>query len=196
MKKIFLVTGIAVATTFTVTFAQDNIDENSAKVVKSVITDQSNEIQKEGGESNQNTVSESTKNQFTADFPDATNIRFERTKDFDEVSYSQSNRDLTAYYDFNDQLVGTIHYISFRDLPVNAQVKISDKYPNYKVVKALRFDVNSDNESYLENYTYMTLYGNSFEATSNYFVELKNESKGIVLKAELSGEVSFFTAIR
>jgi hypothetical protein len=196
MKKIFLVTGVLIATAINATNAQFYIDDDNVKVMKSIITETQNEIQKEGGGKNQTVVSESTKSQFASDFPDATNISFEKTKDFDEVSYSQKGGIMTAYYDINNQLVGTIRNRSFSDLPVDAQTKILHRYPNYTVVKVLRFNVNSDNESYFDNSTYLTLYGNSFEASSNYFVELKNDNIAIVLEVDLSGEVSFFTTMK
>jgi hypothetical protein len=197
MKKIFLATGIFIVTTVTATYAQYNIDDDNVKAVKSINMDTPNEIQKEGLEKNQNVVSEFTRNQFTSDFPDATNIRFEKTKDFDEVNYIQNGRKTTAYYDYNSELVGTIRNRSFRDLPADAQNEIVERYPNYTVVKVLNFKVNSDNESYIENdNTDLTLYGNSFEKSSNYFVELKNDNKAIVLMVGLSGEVSFFTTIK
>jgi hypothetical protein len=193
MKKSFLVTGILIAATITATYAQYNIDDNDVQVVKSINMVTPNEIQKEGIEKNQNAVSELTKNQFVSDFPDATNISFEKTKDFDEVNYRQNGKKTTAYYDYNSELVGTIRKRSFRDLPADAQTEIKDKYPNYTVVNVLKFNVNSDNESYIDNNADLSLYGNSLEKSSNYFVELKNDSKAIVLMVGLSGEVSFFT---
>jgi hypothetical protein len=196
MKKIFLVTGIVVATTFVVTYAQGDIDDNNAKVVKSAITDLPNEIQKEGRESNQNAVSEATKNQFSADFPNASNISFEKTKDFEEVRFNQDGSQKTAYYDFDNQLEGTTINKSFHDLPAVAQTKILDKYKDYAVKDVLEFKVNSDNESYYDDDTYMTLYGNSFDKSNNYFVELKSDNNAIVLEVDSSAEVSYFTTIK
>src|ERR1700682_3476731 len=182
MKKFFLVTGSLMVTTMSATYAQYNIDDNDVKEVKSINMESPNKIQKEGSEENQYAVSEFTRNQFASDFPDATNIRFEKTKFFDEVNYTQKGKKLTAFYDYNSQLVGTIRKRSFRDLPVEAQAKIVDKYPNYTVVRVLKYKVNIDNDSYIDNNSSeMSLYGNSFENNSNYFVELKNNSNAIVL---------------
>jgi hypothetical protein len=181
MKKFFLAAGVLMVTTITATYAQYSMDDN---------------IVKEGKEKNQEGVSELTKNQFVSDFPNATDIHFEKTKAFDKVYFGQSGIETTAYYDYNNQLVGTISRGSFHDLPIDAQVKILGKYPSYSVEEVLQFKVNSDNESYTDNNTDLTLYGNSFEKTSNYFVELKNDNNEIVLEVGLSGEVSFFTTIK
>ena len=183
-------------TAVTVTYAQYNIDDINVKAVRSINIDNPNEIQKEGIEKNQNAVSVFTENQFASDFPDATNIRFKKTKDFDEVSYTQKGVRMTAYYDFNNQLVGTLHTGSFSDLPVSAQTNVILQYPNYTVAKVLKFDANNDNESFFDNNTYLTLYGTSFDTSSDYFVELKNHSKAIVLEVGLSGEFRYFTTIK
>jgi hypothetical protein len=181
MKKIFLVMGIVIATTFTSAFAQYNTDDNNAK---------------EGREINQGAVNKSMKNHFTSDFPNASNISFEKTKDFDKVNFNQASSQATAYYDHNNELVGTTVKVSFQDLPAVAQIRILDKYRDYSVTDVLKFNVNSDNESYSDNDTYMTLYGNSFDKSNNYFVELKGDNNAIVLEVDLSGEVSHFTTIK
>jgi hypothetical protein len=196
MKKLFLTTGILMVTAVTATYAQYNIDDINVKAVKSINTDNPNENQKEEVEKNRSAVSVITENQFASDFPDATDIQFEKTKDFDEVSYTLNGIRMTAYYDFNNQLAGTIHNASFSDLPVSAQTNIGLQYPNYTVAKVLKFDVNNDNESFFDNNTYLTLYGASFGTNSDYFVELKNGSKAIVLEVGLAGEMRFFTTIK
>jgi hypothetical protein len=180
MKKFFLITGIVIASSITATYAQYNDEANTVK---------------EGKEINQDAVSESTKNQFAADFTNASNISFEKAKDFDKVNFNRDGSQATAYYDHNNQLVGTTVRESFHDLPAIAQNKILDKYKDYTVKEVLEFKANSDNTSYYDNYTYMTLYGNSFDKSNNYFVELKSDHNAIVLEVDLSGEVSYFTTI-
>src|SRR5258708_1903292 len=138
MKKSFLVTGILIVSTITMSQAQYNIDDINVKAVKSINTANPKEILKEEVERNQHAVGVSTENQFALDFPDATNIQFKKTKDFDEVSFTQKGIRMTAYYDFNSLLVGTIHNGSFSDLPVSAQKNIVLQYPNYAVTKVLK----------------------------------------------------------
>jgi hypothetical protein len=196
MKKFFLTTGILMVTAITATYAQDDINDNDANEVKSAYSNILNEIQKEGTETNQNAVSVFTRNQFASDFPDATNIRFEKTKDFDEVNYSQKGRKTTAYYDANGELVGTFRNRSFRDLTADAQTEIVNRYSGYTVVSVVRFNANSDNESYIDNNAELPFFEDSLEDSSHYFVELKNDNKAIVLMVGLSGEVSYFTTMK
>jgi hypothetical protein len=113
--------------------------------------------------------------QFATDFPNATNAHFARVKNLNEVSFTQDKDIVTAYYDNRDQLIGTMHNESFADLPDNAQKEIRNKYPGYLIANVVRFDVNQSDD--------------------NYFAELKNDSKSIVLKIDLIGEVDYLTTM-
>ncbi len=130
------------------------------------------------------------KNEFTADFPDAKNVHFGRVKDLTEISFIQDKKKMSAYYDSRTQLLGTIRKESFAGLPGNAQKAIQHKYPGYTVANILKFD---DNESELLE---MILYGISMNDADNYFVELKSDSKAIVVKVDLSGEVNYLTTMK
>jgi hypothetical protein len=130
------------------------------------------------------------KSQVTADFPDAKNIQFARVKDLNEVSFIQDKKKMNAYYDDGDQLVGTIQKESVADLPVNAQKEIQNKYPGYTIANVVKFDDNESDDSE------MLLYGISLDDADNYFVELKNDSKAIAVKVDLSGGVNFFSTIK
>lgn len=194
MKKFFLATGILMVTAITATYAQDNID--NANDAKSTITKTMTEIQKEGAETNRNAVSAFTVSQFADDFPDVTNIHFARVNDHDVITYTQNGRDNTAYYDDNSELMGTIHNRSMQDLPAAAQKEIADRYPDYIVVRVVRYNANSDNESYINTNPDLPYFDDSSENSSNYFVELNNDNKAIVLMVGLSGEVSFFSNMK
>jgi hypothetical protein len=196
MKKFFLTTGILMVMAITATYAQDNLNDNDANELKSVRTNTQIEIQKEGTETNQNAVSVFTVNQFAYDFPDVTNIHFDKTKDYVAVTYSQNGRSSTAYYDDNSELMGTMRNRSIQDLPAAAQKEIADRYPGYSVARIVRFNANSDNETYIDNNSELPFYDDSSENNSNYFVELNNDKKAIVLIVGLSGEVSFFSTMK
>jgi hypothetical protein len=130
------------------------------------------------------------KSQFTEDFPDAKNIHFARLKDLNEVSFTQDKEEMTAYYREGDQLVGTIRKESPAGLPGNAQKEIQNKYPGYTIASVVKFD---DNES---EATEIILDGISMDDADNYFVELKNDDKAIVVKVDLSGRVNYLTTMK
>jgi hypothetical protein len=165
MKKIFLAAGISLVTA-TVTFAQDNNDRDNAAVNPLI------------------------KTQFETDFPNATNVGFESKKNFDEVSFTQDKEKISAYYDYNDQLIGTIEKKAFLDLPGNAQKEILKKYADYTIMGVVKFN---DNES---DHMEMILYGTSLHDEDNYFVELKNDSRAILVKVDLSGGIDFLTTMK
>jgi hypothetical protein len=152
--------------TATVAFAQDNNDRDNAAVNPLV------------------------KSQFVVDFPDATNVRFESKKDLNEISFTQNKEEISAYYDDRDRLVGTIEKKNFTDLPRNAKKKILNKYPGYSIAAVVKFDDNQSDE------TEMIRYGTSLDDADNYFVELKKDSRAIVVKVDLSGEVDFLTTMK
>jgi hypothetical protein len=126
------------------------------------------------------------KSQFSADYPDAQNVHFARTKGLNAVSFTQDKNIMTAYYDNRDQLIGTILKQSIADLPENAQNEIRNKYPGYSIANVVKFDDNQSDD------TEMILYGVSWDDADNYFVELKNDSKTIVVKVDLTGGVEAF----
>jgi len=165
MKKIFLAAGISIVTA-TVAFAQDNNDRDNTAVNPII------------------------RNQFTTDFPNATNVDFESKKNFDEVSFTQDKEKITAYYDYNDQLIGTVEKKAFSDLPIDAQKEILKKYSDYAITDVVKFN---DNES---DHMEMILYGTSLHDEDNYFVELRNDSNAIVVKVDLSGGIDFLTAMK
>jgi hypothetical protein len=189
MKKLFLVVGSLLVAT-TLTFSHSNNDLKNARKGKMEENDNIKEIMKEQRIGNYDGISGLTKSQFASDFPDATNVHFESTKDFDEISFLQGTKEITAYYNSQSQLEGTTEKKAFNDLPSNAQHKILEKYPGYAIADVVEFN---DNQS---NSTEMILYGTRYDDGDNYFVELKTNSKAILVKVDLSGGVDFATTLK
>lgn len=131
-----------------------------------------------------------SKEAFMGDFPDASNISWEREKFFDVASFTLNGVAEKAYYDINSELVGTIVQKSFSDLPLPAQKDINKHYAGYQKGKVIMFDDNEYND------TDMELYGVQFEDADNYFIELKKGAKDIVLQVTPEGGVYFFSEIR
>ena len=166
MKKILFIAGVILIPAMA-TFAQDNNRDYAAAADPVII-----------------------KSQFSADFPDAKNVHFARVKDLYDVSFTQNNKKTNAYYNDKDELVGTIRKESFADLPDNAQKEIRHTYPDYTIANVIKFD---DSES---DVTEMILYGKSMDDADNYFVELKSDSKAIVVKVDVAGEVNYLTTMK
>ena len=183
MKKIFLSLSILL-TAGTITFAHTNTDHNERKEERLARKEIRKEYHKLRRAENRNEVSDVTRNQFAIDFPGAKNARFAKTKEFAEVLFINGKKKLKAYYDYDNELVGTTEKKAFADLPENAQKEILKKYSGYNIDQVFKFDDNKVND------TDMILYGTTFNDADNYFVELKKDSKDIILKVDLAGYVS------
>jgi hypothetical protein len=148
------------------------------------------ELKKEKKAESKTEVSYSTEMHFATDFPGAQNVVFGKTKNFDEATFVYGNKIMRAYYDGNNNLIGTTKSVPVSALPATAQKKIAQKYSGYAISHVILFD---DNE---ENATDMTLFGNTFEDEDNYFAELTKGDHDIIVRADMRGEVSLFKELR
>ena len=189
MKKILLAAGLLMMTA-AVTFAHNTIGGKERKEIRKERKETRKEHRMIRRAENRNEVSDLTQRQFSRDFQDAVNVSFERTTNYDEVMFMSGNQKLKAYYDYASNLIGTTQKQKFADLPEVAKKEILEKYPGYKVSGVIKFDDNENND------IDMFLYGSNFDDADNYFVELKKDTKAIVLKSDLSGNVSFFKDIK
>lgn len=181
MKKILVAASVLLMSA-TATFAHNtNISDNTKKTKA-----ERKELRKES----KSEVSTFTRAQFYQDFPDAKDARFEKTANFDEVSFASGNGRIRAYYDVRSNLVGTTQRKAFTDLPENAQNTIHKKYADYKIDRIFRYD---DNES---NDTDMTMFDTAFDDADNYFVELRKDSELTIVKVDMAGNVSFFKSLK
>ena len=135
-------------------------------------------------------VNYTTKEMFIEDFGNMDDVKWTSTDIFDEARFIKDGKTLTAFYDFQSNLIGTVQSITFSDLPVEGQNKISDKYKEYLVVAVMYFDNNEANN------TNLVFFETPFENVDNYFVELMDGSKKIVLMVDDDGDVSFFKHLK
>ncbi|MEJ0106027.1 MAG: hypothetical protein WDO19_27285 [Bacteroidota bacterium] len=135
---------------------------------------------------NERTASYQSQDAFMHDFADALNVNWRVTDAFDEATFDLNGITMTAYYDADDELVGTTTEKTFNDIPMKAQEHIKKFYSDYKPVSVIMFDDNENNE------TDMVLYNSAFEDEDNYFVMLKNDKETVILKVSMDGDTSFF----
>jgi hypothetical protein len=176
MKKILLAAGVLLIST--ATFAHNTPNSDNKKGKKAARKEQTAQ------------VNDFVKTQFYEDFPDATNINFERTKYFDEASFTTGTHQMRAYYDIRNELVGTTEDKQFSDLPANAQREIQKKYSNYKVDEVINYDDNEFND------TDMTMFDTAFDGADNNFVVLRKNSEILIVKVDMAGNVSYFKALK
>ncbi|MCW3089803.1 MAG: hypothetical protein JWP81_872 [Ferruginibacter sp.] len=189
MKKIFFTAGI-IMMAVTVTFAHSDMNRKDPKESRNEKREARKEHRMVRRAEYRNEVSDFTKKQFAIDFVDATNVHYVKTKDFEEMTFMEGKKKLRAYYDNTSNLVGTTWKKDFVDLPENAQKEILKKYAGYTINRVIEFNDNESNDAD------MILYGTAFADANNYFAELKNDNKAIVVRVDLAGEVSFFANMK
>lgn len=135
-------------------------------------------------------VTERTKNNFAVDFPDVTDAKWTRSENFDEATFTRDGKEMTAYYDYDGDFVGTTSVITFADLPERAQKIIKDKYQDYKVEQVVFFDDNDKSD------TDMILWATQFDDEDLYFAVLAKGSNKIIIKTDPSGNVSLFKELK
>jgi len=123
--------------------------------------------------------------QFSKDFPKAKDVSWSYSE-FVEATFFDNNVEKTAYYDEDNNLVGTANEVDVAALPEKARDHINKMYPGYTIEKVIFFDDNEAND------TDMSLFNQSFEDEDNFFPLLINGSKRIILKVSPEGEVSYF----
>lgn len=172
----------------TASFAQTEIAsvKKQEKVTRHQLREEKKEARLVKKEENIKEPDYMTARQFSIDFPNATDVNWSK-KDFEKASFMENGKKLSAFYDFNSKLIGTVRDASFDGLPEAAKKHIARYYPGYTPQAVILFD---DNES---NATDMILYDTRFNDADNYFVEMRKGDKNIVLMVSLPGEVSYFT---
>lgn len=164
MKKIYILSGIAVLLTLA---AGAQTDETAQ------LRHEKKEDRKEMRKLRGTEVDLQAKEQFRADFGNVSSEVWTREPQLDVVEFVKDGVAKSAYYDYDNKLVGTTEKKTFADLPEKARMQITKKYVGYTIGEVLLFDDNEWNESD------MILYGHEFADADNYFVELiKGEKKG------------------
>lgn len=134
-----------------------------------------------------NDISIMAKNSFREDFPNITDVHWNRSENFDEASFTNNeSKKLKAFYDDDGVLIGTTQNVTFADLPLKGQLAIKNKYKDYKIGDVIFFNDNLANESD------MILWSSQFNDEDNYFVELIKGNKKLIVRVATYGTLSFF----
>jgi len=131
-------------------------------------------------------VNEMAKTNFITDFGNVPGAVWKRVDTYDQVTFTKDGKKMTAFYDYDANLVGTTSIKKFTDLPAKGQQEIKTRYKDYKVGAVIFYDDNEAND------TDMILYGAQFDDADNYFVELTKGAENIVVEVNPSGFVTYF----
>lgn len=131
-------------------------------------------------------VSSISMRNFKIDFGKADNVNWTRTPNYDIATFTLKGHEVKAYYDSDNELVGTIQYKTIEDLPDRGQKILRDKYKDYSIGKIMFFNNNEVNRSP------MLLWGTEIVDQSSFFVELASGTKKIVVYIDVAGNVKPF----
>lgn len=180
MKRVFLAIGIAAILPGFVSAnaGLNKSDKESRKQLRKERREERKEVWL-------HSVNTGTEAQFYRDFPQAKNVSWTEGA-FAEATFDDGAITKTAYYDLDDDLVGTTNMVDYLTLPNNARKEIEEKYPGYNVERVILFDDNEFND------TDMYLFNHAFDDEDTYFAVIGNDTKEVILKITLDGFVSFF----
>lgn len=131
-----------------------------------------------------------TQSRFTEQYGDVPGVYWRRDNYFDVATFTKDGRVLKAYFDNESEWVGTENQETFANIPQKAKDRIQKEYPGYSVDDVIFYTDN------LERDGNIFLFGNEMESASNYFVELNNAGKRIIVKVTPDGDVSFFKELK
>lgn len=131
-------------------------------------------------------VSSAVMNSFYNQFPDAEIVKWSKIEGYAVADFISGNSARMAFFDYNNQLVGTGKYISYNRLPKNSIMEIHKNYNNYAPDSVIQYDDNELNDNDLN------LFGVTLDS-DGYYALMKNKSNGkeIVLQITPQGDVSF-----
>lgn len=196
MKKLMILTVIFFMATASA--SSQNVQNPAALKNSSMNADNSSnrEIKKEERKDHRkmvrNEVTYQSRQAFASDFDNVKPTATSTVDGFDKFTFMKKDKEMSAFYDDDAKLVGTVQTKSFVDIPKNAQKTIRDKYSDYTPGAVVFYD---DNEA---DKTNMIMYGIEFEHKDSYFVELKRKSDShkIVLHVLPDGTVIFFSELQ
>jgi len=119
---------------------------------------------------------------FNKDYPNATDVKWSIDGKFQKADFIKNNIKMTAYYNWQNQFVALNMLVDAKIIPASTQKEIAAQYPDLGInqffVVQYNTEINPDAE----------------EAT--YFVDLKNDSKEIVVRIAHDAHIHFFARIK
>ncbi len=136
-------------------------------------------------------ISYMAKQEFSSDFANAKKVYWNRDQQYSEASFVQNNKPMHAFFNWDGDLVGTTHTVSFNDLPPSARKTIAKQFKNYTISKVIRY--NNMDEGINDLFPLVP-----YESSTNYFVALKKDDQlnYRILKVTPDGLVSFFEMMK
>jgi hypothetical protein len=108
---------------------------------------------------------------FNKDFASATNVSWNKQKNFTKATFTMSNQVMFAYYDENGNLIASARNILSEQLPINLMNDLKKGYSNYWISEL--FEMDKDGQA-------------------SYYVTLENADETLILKSSSSNSWSTY----
>ena len=119
-------------------------------------------------------IDNSARKSFSSAFAPA-NHNWSLKTPFTKVDVEVEGKNLSTYYDFSGELIGTTEEISLEELPVDAKRSFAKRYSGYTVTEVLKFE--------------------SPEETA-YYLSAENGKGSEIVKISNANEASFFKKMK
>ena len=127
------------------------------------------------------TVSFSVQNEFDEEFSNASNVVWSITPNCQKATFVEDGTRKTAFYSLQGEYLGVTQVVAYSAVAGSAQKEIAAKYPGYSVGDVIKLTTNDATSG--------------FDQTV-YFVDVKNDSKEVLLRVTPSANVYFFKQVK
>ena len=127
-------------------------------------------------------VSYTVLNQFSADFADASNVNWTVNKNFQKADFIANGIKMTAFYNLQGDFVALTTDVDARAIPVTAQKEIAEKYKGYNVNEVIVVQNNTEL--------------NPDADETAYFVDLKSDTKEVLVKITPEAHIQFYQEVK
>jgi hypothetical protein len=107
-------------------------------------------------------ISKEIASSFSKDFGSATNVSWNKQKDFSKATFTLNNQIMFAYYDEGGSLIASARNILSEQLPINLLNNLKKDYGNYWISELFEMDK---------------------DAQTSYYVTLENADETLILKS-------------
>ncbi len=127
-------------------------------------------------------VSYSVVNHFNSDFATASSVVWTVNRNFQKADFVYEGVKMTAFYNLQGEFVAVTQDIDAKAIPAAAKKEIADKYAGYAIKEVIVVQANTDL--------------NPDADETAYFVDLKSDSKEVLVKLTAEAHVEFYKEVK
>ncbi|MDB5154383.1 MAG: hypothetical protein JWR54_3134 [Mucilaginibacter sp.] len=127
-------------------------------------------------------VSYTVLNQFSADFADAKNVVWTVNKNFQKADFVSEGVTMTAFYNLQGEFVALTTNTDVKAIPAKTKQEIDEKYKGYGINQVIVIQNNTEL--------------NPDADETAYFVDLKSDTKEILVKITSDAHTEFYKQVK